>query len=246
MSGLFKPLLAARLVHDVHKRVHRGPDLDRAVPPDAFIAPEPGTPGEEIVWPMDEDCWRRDFVRSYPPPRLRGASKGDVPRIAELEKIAFGDKGMTYNDLNILFDPSGPLWLLAEDKRKVWGYSINLRGGEDPTVGWILGMAIHPRRQRRKWGQFLLQGTVDRLRAHDIEVIRLLVAPENKIARRLYELFGFIDTGERADHFGPGEPRIVMSLLPGVRGALSSGHALLPEVPADSDGLADADETTDE
>ena len=196
---------------------------------------------------MDEDCWRRDFVRSGNPPQLRGVRKGDLLRIAELEKIAFGAQGISYNDLNILFDPSGPLWLLAEDKRNIWGYSVNVRGGEDPSVGWILGMAIHPRRQRRKWGQILLQGTVDRLRDHDMEVIRLLVAPENKIARRMYELFGFIDTGERADHFGLGEPRIVMSLLPGVRGASSSSaNELLPEVPADSDDFADTAQTTAE
>ena len=65
----------------------------------------------------------------------------------------------------------------------------------------------------------LLRATIERLRDFDMDVIRLLVKQNNKIARRLYENFGFHDTGQRVDHFGPGEDRLVMSLLLSGQGA---------------------------
>lgn len=189
---------------------------------------------------MDEDSWRRDFVNELPPPRLRGVKKNDLRRIAALEEEAFGSYGVIDNDLKVMFDPSGPLWMLAEDDEAIWGYSVNLRAA-DPTVGWIAGMAIHPARQRHGWGQLLLQATIDRLHDYDMKVIRLLVKPSNKVARRLYENFGFIDTGERDNHFGPEEPRMLMSLL--LDHPVASSR-IRPEVPADPDAFAVTGGTT--
>ena len=146
------------------------------------------------------------------PPRLRGVKKCDLAAIAELEATAFGTNSLTHSALDVLFDQSGAFWFLAEDDEGVWGHTVSARA-EDPHVGWILGMAIHPERQRRGWGKYLLQSSIDRMHDYDIDIIRLLVKPNNKIARRLYENFGFIETGERTDHFGPGEDRMLMSLL---------------------------------
>ena len=178
---------------------------------------------------------RGSEMEAYDSPRLRGVQKSDLPAIAELEAAAFGSNSLTRSALDVIFDPSGALWLLAEDDEGVWGHSVNARG-EEPTIGWIVGMAIHPERQRRGWGQLLLRATIQRLQDHDMEVIRLLVKPTNKIARRLYETFGFLDTGERIDHFGPGEDRMVMSLLLSGQSARSGkGHgdaAKVPQVPA--------------
>ena len=148
----------------------------------------------------------------YDPPRLRGVLKADLNAIAELEVAAFGTNSLTRSALDVMYDPSGGFWLLAEDNEGIWGHSVNARG-EDPHVGWILGTAIHPERRGRGWGRFLLQATIDRLRQNQINVVRLLVKPTNKVARRLYESLGFVDTGERADHFGPGQDRMIMSLV---------------------------------
>lgn len=172
-------------------------------------------------------------MRFGDPPLLRGVRKSDLPRIAELEAVAFGPKSLPRSTLDVLYDFSGGLWLLAEDNEKVWGYSVNVRG-EDPGVGWIVGMAIHPDRHRRGWGRMLLWETVARLRSYDMNVIRLLVKPDNKLALRLYERFGFVHTGKRPDHFGSGETRMIMSLLlplPGQPPYLDP--VLLPQVPSD-------------
>ena len=186
------------------------------------------------------------------PPRLRGVLKKDIDAIAELEATAFGTNSLTRSALDVMYDHSGGFWLLAADEDGVWGHSVNARG-EDPHVGWILGMAIHPERQHRGWGTVLLQATIDRLYDSDMNVIRLLVKSSNKVARRLYENFGFIDTGERRNHLGPGEDRMVMSLLlkqrvPGVHPVGQVGHGgpgaprltrtappPKPPMPADSD-----------
>ena len=157
------------------------------------------------------------------PPQLRGVRKTDVPRIAELDTIAFQTGSLPRSALDILYDVSGAYWVLAEDAEGIWGHSVNARG-EDPRVGWIVGMAVHPARQRRGWGHVLLAGTIDRLHAADIDVIRLLVKPTNEVARRMCVNFGFTDTGGRVDHFGTGEDRVVMSLL------LPQSTAALPRI----------------
>ena len=178
-------------------------------------------------------------MSTYEPPRLRGVLKKDIAAIAELEATAFGTNSLTRSALDVIYDPSGGFWLLAEDEEGVWGHSVNARG-EDPHVGWILGMAIHPERQHRGWGSVLLQATIDRLYDSDMNVVRLLVKSTNKVARRLYENFGFIDTGERRNHLGPGEDRMVMSLLytpanrPTAAGRRGDGGAV-PQVPTDPD-----------
>jgi ribosomal protein S18 acetylase RimI-like enzyme len=167
-------------------------------------------------------------------PRIRSVKKHDLQEIAMLEATAFGTNGLTRSALDVVFDPSGDLWLLAEDDEGIWGHSVNARG-EDPRVGWIVGMAVHPERQHRGWGRLLLSATLKHLRYYDMDVIRLLVKPTNKVARRLYEEFGFLDTGARADHFGPGESRIVMSLLTtSLLADPGFGHddgVLVPQVP---------------
>jgi ribosomal protein S18 acetylase RimI-like enzyme len=171
---------------------------------------------------------------------LRGVEKRDLPAIAELEEIAFKANGLPRSALDVIYDTSGGLWLLAEDDEGIWGYSVNVRG-EDERMGWIVGMAVHPERQRRAWGKYLLAATIDLLRRYDMEVIRLLVHPSNKIARRLYEEIGFLDTGERVDHFGADESRMLMSLLvPRVPGPAWQKPAAAPQVPSgsDTDGFA--------
>jgi ribosomal-protein-alanine N-acetyltransferase len=172
-------------------------------------------------------------VGTNEPPRLRGVVKGDLDAIAELEGTAFGTNSLTRSALDIIFDPCGALWLLAEDDEGVWGHAVNARG-EDPHVGWLLGMAVHPERQGRGWGPYLLEASIDRLREHDINVIRLLVKRTNKRAYRLYESFGFVDSGERSDHFGPGQDRLVMSLLlPTDKPGKGPHSPPFPQVPVD-------------
>jgi [ribosomal protein S18]-alanine N-acetyltransferase len=167
-------------------------------------------------------------------PSLRGVLKRDLAAIARLEATAFGANRLTRSALDVIFDPSGTLWLLVEDGQGIWAHSVNARG-EDPHVGWIVGMAVHPERQGHGWGRILLQASIDRLQDNGINVIRLLVKRTNKRAYRLYEAFGFIDTGERVDHFGPGEDRMVMSLLLSTDGPERVARSVVPQVPADVD-----------
>jgi ribosomal-protein-alanine N-acetyltransferase len=170
----------------------------------------------------------------YGPPRLRSVLKSDLDAIAELEATAFGTNSLTRSALDVIYDPSGGFWLLAEDDEGVWGHSVNARG-EDPQVGWVLGMAIHPLRQGRGWGRILLDATIERLQSSGIDVIRLLVHPGNRVAYGLYHRYGFVDTGERVDHFGPGQDRVTLSLLLRPDPHLRRNGMPVPQVPADLD-----------
>jgi ribosomal-protein-alanine N-acetyltransferase len=172
----------------------------------------------------------------YGPPRLRSVLKGDLEAIADLEATAFGTNSLTRSALDVIYDPSGGFWLLAEDDEGAWGHSVNARG-EDPQVGWMLGMAIHPDRQGYGWGRILLEATIERLQGSGINVIRLLVKPSNRIAYQLYRGFGFVDTGERVDHFGAGEDRVTLSLLlrPDPHPRLNG--VPVPQIPAEPDSF---------
>lgn len=170
---------------------------------------------------------------AFDPPRLRGVLKSDLEAITKLEATAFGTNSLTRSSLDVIFDPFGPLWLLAEDGEDIWGHSVNARDA-DPHVGWILGMAIHPDRQGRGWGRYLLDATVHHLQDAHIDVIRLLVKWSNKVAYRLYEDVGFIDTGERKQHLG-GEDRVVMSLLLPPDSTRQLSGPALPQIAADPD-----------
>ena len=174
------------------------------------------------------------------PPRLRGVHKTDLDAIAELEATAFGTNSLARSSLDVFYDPSGPLWLLAEDDEGIWGHSVNARDA-DPHVGWILGMAVHPERQGRGWGRYLLNATVHRLQDAHIDVIRLLVKSTNKVAYGLYEDVGFIDTGQREQHLG-GEDRVVMSLLLAPDGTRELSGTDVPQIPADPDPFAGPDD----
>jgi len=172
-------------------------------------------------------------VSAPDPPRLRGVQKRDLEAIAELEATAFGAVSLTRSSLEVIYDPCGPLWLLAEDDEGIWGHSVNARDA-DPHVGWILGMAVHPERQGRGWGRYLLNATVNRLQDAHIDVVRLLVKSSNKVAYRLYEDVGFIDTGARAQHLG-GEDRMVMSLLLPLDATRGRHDSAVPQILAEPD-----------
>lgn len=215
-------------------------DSGEVAPPDASGTSEPGRFGNGDRQAPDEDSWRRDFVDPYPLPRLRGVRKSDLGRVAELEAIAFKGYGLPAASLDVMYDVSGGLWLLAADDEGDWGYSVAARG-EEFGVGWIMGMAIHPARQKRGWGKYLLEATIAVLQKYEMSTIRLLVDPANEVACQLYVDRGFKDSGDRIDHFGVNQSRILMTLLLEVPPARPER---LAQVPVDMGDFTATDQTT--
>jgi [ribosomal protein S18]-alanine N-acetyltransferase len=111
------------------------------------------------------------------------------------------------------YDIIGSWWLLAEDDGVPWGHALSAFQGDDQSVAWILGLAVHADRRGRGCGQALLSSSIDLLGGHGADVVRLAVKPDNAHARRLYDKLGFVDRGEVVeDYFGPGQDRVILTL----------------------------------
>lgn len=139
----------------------------------------------------------------------------DLRRVAELEEAAFGkEHAWSYEFLRATYEVFGKWWLAVWSQGVIWGHCITAFDSDDKTVAWILGLAVHPERRGRQYGEGLLLSSFDLLADHDAHVVRLVVDPHNTTARDLYRRVGFIDHNELLpDYFGPGMHRVMMTKL---------------------------------
>jgi len=148
------------------------------------------------------------------PLSVRTARERDLSRIAELEDLVFEGTGFNRSTLMQLFGPSGVTWLVAEDGEGIWGYSLSVRATDDPEVGWILALGVHPERRGLHIGLRLLDESIVELQNKGISTIKLTVKPLNKPAYEMYIRAGFKDTGQWKDgDLGDGERRKILTLL---------------------------------
>ena len=90
------------------------------------------------------------------------------------------------------------------------GYSLGVPS-TDRTFAWLFGLAVDPNHRNLGYGTKLTRETLKLLVTMGIEVVYLTVEPDNHAAMRLYQKFGFSESGYRRNYFGPGEHRLVMS-----------------------------------
>ncbi|NNE38911.1 MAG: ribosomal protein S18-alanine N-acetyltransferase [Gammaproteobacteria bacterium] len=78
----------------------------------------------------------------------------------------------------------------------------------------ILNLCVHPRSQRRGFGNSLLSHMLDAARKYNANIAFLEVRPSNQAARQLYLDAGFNDVGMRRDYYpaqGGREDAIIMA-----------------------------------
>lgn len=146
------------------------------------------------------------------PLSVRTVHEADLSRIAELEYTLFASTGFTYSTLMQLYGSSGIAWLVAENPEGIWGYSLSVRATDDPEVGWILALGVHPDYRRRHVGWQLLDGSIVEMQSRGMSTIKLTVEPDNEAAYDMYRRAGFVDTGKWKD-VGEKERRAIMTLL---------------------------------
>ena len=148
------------------------------------------------------------------PLSVRTAREEDLSRIAELESLVFQDTGFSFSALMQLFGPSGITWLVAEDEDGIWGYSLSVRATDDPQVGWIMALGVHPDRRGERIGWQLLDESIAELQNKGINTIKLTVIPDNAAAVGLYLRAGFQDSGQwKEGDLGDGMARKILTLL---------------------------------
>ena len=137
-----------------------------------------------------------------------------LDKILEIENLSFSAPWSLTGFLHELENPASQLWALMSD-RVLLGYLCFWTIREEIQ---ILDLAVHPRYRGRGHGGFLLTKMIDLALSKGIYQIWLEVRVSGLIARRLYEKFGFVESGRRKDYYAdPREDALIMSL--GLTGA---------------------------
>ncbi len=150
--------------------------------------------------------------------QIRDATSSDLPRILEIERLAF---------------PSP--WTLASFKRELTlpfsRLMVSISGAlsadrviSSPIVGFlcrwliadechVLNIAVHPDARRLGIGVALMNEAIQEARAERAELVTLEVRRSNLAARQLYRKFEFEERRLRKNYYGPGEDAIIMELM---------------------------------
>ena len=141
---------------------------------------------------------------------IRDATVRDLPRIIEIERLAF---------------PSP--WTLASFERELtlpFSRIVVALPGDSPAIAgflcrWliadechILNVAVHPDSRRLGVGTVLISEAITEARSTGAGVVTLEVRRSNLAARQLYRKFEFEERRLRRHYYGPGEDAIIMEL----------------------------------
>ena len=147
---------------------------------------------------------------------VREASIRDLPRILEIERLAFPQP-----------------WSLDSFKRELMlpfsriMVAIQVQATQTETRGlpagflcrWlvadechILNVAVHPELRRGGIGMALMAEAINEAKTKIIRLVTLEVRRSNVAARSLYRKLNFEERRLRTNYYGPGEDAIVMEL----------------------------------
>jgi ribosomal-protein-alanine N-acetyltransferase len=137
-----------------------------------------------------------------------------LDQILEIENLSFSAPWSGNGFLQEIENPVAQLWALMHD-RVLLGYLCFWTVREEMQ---LLDLAVHPRYRGRGHGTYLLTNMIDLACSKGISRIWLEVRRSGLTAKKLYEKFGFVESGLRRNYYtGPEEDAIVMSL--GLTGA---------------------------
>jgi [ribosomal protein S18]-alanine N-acetyltransferase len=141
---------------------------------------------------------------------VRPAEAADFESLHDVDGRLFGELGYQYFVLRQLFDAFRKCWLVAAGPSGLIGYSFGVPG-LDGESAWLFGLAVEPNHRNRGYGTRLTRASLAVLSGMGVDRVSLTVEPENAAAIRLYRRFCFVESEFRANYFGPGEDRLVMS-----------------------------------
>jgi ribosomal-protein-alanine N-acetyltransferase len=143
-----------------------------------------------------------------PPVRIRKFGKPDLDRIMEIESASFGEDAYDRNLFAAFCHKCGDLFLVAEGKRGVCGYSITCIRG---VRAELVSIAVNPKDRGKGAASALLRSTLRRLKNRGAARFGLIVRVTNRPARAFYEKYGFARTRIVRGYYEDGEDGLAMS-----------------------------------
>ncbi|WP_234437061.1 GNAT family N-acetyltransferase [Streptomyces maremycinicus] len=152
------------------------------------------------------------------PLRIRAVTEedleADLPRLVRLDADAFPHGPYPFFVLRQLVTTCAGLVYVVDDGTDLHGYVLGTPPND--AQSWVCSLAITPGLRGKGFGRLLMTKLLGQLRVKGAHAVRLSVEPRNDSAIALYRSLGFVPDpgGPRADYFGPGEDRLLMTLTP--------------------------------
>lgn len=144
-------------------------------------------------------------------PNIEKAKLEHLQKISLLEQQIFGDSAWSTETIEQeITGDHRQYWVLSDDDKNVRGYAGLLVLGRDADVQTI---AVDETVRGSGYGRLLLQTLIDAAAKSQARQIFLEVRADNKVARSMYQNFGFEQIGTRPGYYQPdGVDAIVMLL----------------------------------
>ncbi|HEY2523430.1 MAG TPA: ribosomal protein S18-alanine N-acetyltransferase [Candidatus Binataceae bacterium] len=144
---------------------------------------------------------------------VREATVRDLPRILEIERLAFAQPWSFDSFKRELMLPFSRIMVAApaptEADLRLAGFLCRWLVADECH---ILNVAVHPELRRGGVGMALMAEAINEAKAKQIRLVTLEVRRSNVAARSLYRKLRFAERRLRSNYYGPGEDAIVMEL----------------------------------
>jgi len=142
---------------------------------------------------------------------IRRATKQDIPKIVEIEKVSFSDPWDKQLFLDAI-DSENKYLMVAEHGGEIEGYIVLEKVLDE---GHITDLAVGGKYRKMGVASELVNDALALARGMDIKEIFLEVRGSNEAAKKLYSKFGFREIGKRKGYYPKAnEDALVLKLGP--------------------------------
>lgn len=141
---------------------------------------------------------------------IRDATARDLPRIIEIERLAFPAPWTLASFQRELTLPFSRIMVaLPADSNLIAGFLCRWLIADECHV---LNIAVDPESRQHGIGAVMLREAITEAKSTGANVVTLEVRRSNLPARQLYRKFEFEERRLRRHYYGPGEDAIIMEL----------------------------------
>jgi ribosomal-protein-alanine N-acetyltransferase len=149
--------------------------------------------------------------------QIRDANRSDLPRILDIERLAFPspwtlasfERELTLPFSRVMVAIPYDDGAARDDRESIAGFLCRWLIADECHV---LNIAVHPESRRLGIGGVLITEAISEARINGAGVVTLEVRRTNLPARQLYRKFDFEERRLRRHYYGPGEDAIIMEL----------------------------------